>query len=84
MAACRLPGGVRSPSDMWQFLMEEKTAQGVVPAERYNIKGFYSPGGDKTGVMNVNGGYFLQEDVRQFDSEFFGIHSFEATHGETK
>lgn len=31
--------------------------------------------------MNVDGGYFLQEDVRQFDNEFFGIHSFEATHG---
>ncbi|KAI1775109.1 polyketide synthase-like protein [Hypoxylon cercidicola] len=78
--ACRLPGGVRSPSDMWQFLLEEKTAQGVVPEERYNIKGFYSPEGNKTGVMNVNGGYFLQEDVRKFDNEFFGIHSFEATH----
>ncbi|KAI8945258.1 polyketide synthase-like protein [Xylaria longipes] len=78
--ACRLPGGVRSPSDMWQFLLEEKSAQGLVPPERYNIDGFYSQEGDKAGVMNLNGGYFLQEDVRQFDNEFFGIHSLEATH----
>ncbi|KAI0877961.1 polyketide synthase-like protein [Hypoxylon argillaceum] len=78
--ACHLPGGVKSLADLWQFLLEEKSAQGLVPPERYNIKGFYSPEADKAGVMNVDGGYFLQEDVRQFDNEFFGIHSFEATH----
>ncbi|KAI0402748.1 polyketide synthase-like protein [Xylaria palmicola] len=78
--ACRLPGGVKSPADMWQFLLEERSAQGIVPPERYNIEGFYSREGDKAGVMNLNGGYFLNEDVRQFDNEFFGINSFEATH----
>ncbi|CAJ2508383.1 Uu.00g134090.m01.CDS01 [Anthostomella pinea] len=61
--ACRLPGGVRSPADMWQFLLEKKSAQGIVPLERYNIKGFYSEEGDKAGVMNVEGGYFLQDDL---------------------
>ncbi|KAI0856051.1 polyketide synthase-like protein [Xylaria cubensis] len=78
--SCRLPGGVKSASDMWQFLLEKKSAQGVVPPERYNIKGFYNREHDKAGVMNVNGGYFLAEDVRQFDNDFFGINSFEATY----
>ncbi|KAI8961149.1 putative polyketide synthase [Daldinia sp. FL1419] len=76
--ACRLPGNVRSPPDLWQFLMEKKSGQGLVPLGRYNIKGFYSSKGDKSGVMNVDGGYFLKEDVRQFDNEFFGINNFEA------
>ena len=31
--------------------------------------------------MNVDGGYFLNEDVRQFDNEFFGINNFEAVYG---
>ncbi|KAI0971896.1 polyketide synthase-like protein [Xylaria arbuscula] len=78
--SCRLPGGVKSASDMWQFMLEKKSAQGVVPPERYNIKGFYNRENDKAGVMNVNGGYFLEEDVRQFDNDFFGINSFEATY----
>ncbi len=81
IVACRLPGGVRSPADLWQFLLKKKSAQGVVPPVRYNIKGYYSQEGDKAGVMNVEGGYFLQEDVRQFDNEFFGINNFEATYG---
>ncbi|OTB17327.1 hypothetical protein K445DRAFT_348859 [Daldinia sp. EC12] len=79
--ACRLPGDVRSLSDLWQFLMEKKSGQGPVPPNRYNIKGFYSPKGDKFGVMNVDGGYFIREDVRQFDNEFFGINNYDATYG---
>ncbi|KAI0444212.1 polyketide synthase-like protein [Xylaria telfairii] len=78
--ACRLPGGVRSPTGLWKFLMDKRSSQGTIPPERYNVKGFYSPENDKAGTMNVDGGYFLQEDVRQFDSEFFGINNFEATY----
>lgn len=61
--------------------MDKKSTQSVVPTQRYNIKGYYSPEGDKAGVMNVDGGYFLQEDVRQFDNEFFGINNIEAVYG---
>ena len=28
--------------------------------------------------MNVNGGYFLDQDMRSFDNAFFGIHNLEA------
>ncbi|KAI0105879.1 putative polyketide synthase [Daldinia grandis] len=80
--ACRLPGDVRSPTELWQFLMDKKSGQGPVPPERYNIKGFYSSKGDKSGVTNVDGGYFIREDIRQFDNEFFGINNYEATYEE--
>jgi len=30
--------------------------------------------------MDADGGYFLQEDVRQFESSFFGINNMEATY----
>ncbi|GAW19306.1 hypothetical protein ANO14919_087920 [Xylariales sp. No.14919] len=79
--ACRLPGDVNSPSELWQYLLDKKCASGTVPPGRYNIGGFYSQEGDKAGLTNVNGGYFLQDDVRQFDNEFFGINNYEATHG---
>ncbi|KAI1743074.1 polyketide synthase-like protein [Xylaria scruposa] len=76
--ACRLPGEVKCPSSLWQLLLDKKSTQGGVPPDRYNINGYYSSDGQKAGVMNVNGGYFLNEDVRQFDNEFFGINNFEA------
>ncbi|KAJ2999377.1 hypothetical protein NUW58_g15 [Xylaria curta] len=78
--ACRLPGGVRSPSDLWDFLANNRSAQGPVPSDRFNIKAFYHPDGNRAGAMNADGGYFLQEDVRQFDNSFFGINNLEATY----
>ncbi|OTB12751.1 hypothetical protein K445DRAFT_65805 [Daldinia sp. EC12] len=78
--ACRLPGDIRSPSGLWDFLVKQKSAQGPVPPERYNIDGFYHPQGNRSGATNVPGGYFINEDIRQFDNAFFGINNMEATY----
>ncbi|KAI1338699.1 polyketide synthase [Xylariaceae sp. FL0016] len=65
--ACRLPG--------------DKSAQGPVPPGRYNIEGFYHPqGGNRSGSTNVPGGYFINQDIREFDNRFFGINNLEATY----
>ncbi|ETS78853.1 hypothetical protein PFICI_08706 [Pestalotiopsis fici W106-1] len=76
--ACRLPGDVRSPSDMWDFLVDKKSAQGRVPAARFNIDGFHCTNDGRPGVIAADGGYFLNEDVRLFDNDFFGINNLEA------
>ncbi|KAF5643482.1 polyketide synthase [Fusarium tjaetaba] len=78
-AACRLPGGIRSPDDLWDFMIQKKSAYGPVPADRYNIDGFYHPQSNRSGATNVPGGYFIDEDVRQFDNAFFDINNLEAT-----
>ncbi|KAL3494517.1 beta-ketoacyl synthase [Aspergillus germanicus] len=79
--ACRLPGGIRSPSDLWNLLVKEQTGQCPVPATRFNIDAFYHPHGDKRlGSMNMQSGYFIQEDIRQFDNSFFRINNIEATY----
>lgn len=64
----------------WDFMAEKKSAQGRVPKQRYNIDGFYHPDGRRSGVMNTDGGYFLDEDIRLFDNSFFGINNLEATY----
>ncbi|KAI5867520.1 polyketide synthase [Durotheca rogersii] len=66
--------------DLWDFLVRKRSAQGPVPRERFNIKAFYHPDGSRSGVMDADGGYFLQEDVRQFENSFFGINNLEATY----
>lgn len=60
--------------------MGKKSAQGLVPPERYNIGGYYHPDGNRSGSSNVSGGYFINEDLRQFDNGFFGINNLEATY----
>ena len=76
--ACRLPGGITSPSALWDFLMKKRSAQGLVPESRFNKAGFYDVNGSRAGVMDSDGGYFLQEDVRAFENSFFGINNLEA------
>ncbi|KAI0096909.1 polyketide synthase-like protein [Nemania sp. FL0031] len=76
---CRLPGSIRSASELWDFLVQKKSAQGVVPVERFNIGGFYHPDGSRrAGTIDADGGYFLDEDVREFENDFFGINNLEA------
>lgn len=76
-AGCRLPGDIASPSQLWDFLAQERCAAGPVPPSRFN-------NGAYTGELGVPatsvgpGGYFLKEDVRQFDNQFFGINNREA------
>ncbi|KAI1467743.1 polyketide synthase [Daldinia caldariorum] len=77
---CHLPGGIRSPSDLWDFLAKKQNAQSVVPSNRFNVKGFYDSDGNRAGAMNANGGYFIQEDVRLFENTFFGINNMEAAY----
>ena len=79
--ACHLPGSIRSPSALWKFLTEQKSAQGRVPPERFNIDGFYRKDAkNRAGVVQADGGYFLDEDIRHFDNQFFGINNLEAMH----
>lgn len=79
--ACRLPGDVDSPSSLWKLLEEERSGQCDVPESRFNIDAFYEPGSSEVpGGMNMKGGYFIKEDIREFDNEFFGILNAEATY----
>ncbi|RYP33985.1 hypothetical protein DL767_004506 [Monosporascus sp. MG133] len=79
--ACRLPGGASSAPDLWRMLYERQSGQGKFPKSRFNVDGFHHPkGGDRSGSVSMTGGYFIQEDIRAFDNEFFGINNLEATY----
>ncbi|KAJ6036767.1 polyketide synthase [Penicillium herquei] len=74
---CRLPGDIASPSQLWDFLIQERSAAGPVPSSRFNNDA-YTGGKDEPATTVGPGGYFLREDIRQFDNQFFGINNREA------
>jgi acyl transferase domain-containing protein len=77
---CRLPGEVKSPSNLWDLLLAMKSGHSLIPAARWNIDAFYHPNGnEKIGTMSMNSGYFIHEDLRDFENSFFGINNIEAT-----
>ncbi|KAF3904083.1 hypothetical protein ABW20_dc0102273 [Dactylellina cionopaga] len=76
--ACRLPGDASSGSKFWELLVNDQSGQCDFPPNRLNGKGFYKSKGDLAGSFNMTGGYFIHDDIRAFENEFFGINNLEA------
>ncbi|WP_299537456.1 type I polyketide synthase [uncultured Streptomyces sp.] len=74
--ACTLPGGVRSPEDLWRLLMEGGDAITPFPDDRGWGEGGL-PGADGGESLRAAQGGFLH-DAGLFDPAFFGINPREA------
>lgn len=75
---CRFPGGVSSPSTLWDLLEKPRDVCREIPPSRFDITGFYHPDGSHHGTTNVRSAYLLQQDTRVFDAGFFNISPIEA------
>jgi acyl transferase domain-containing protein/NADPH:quinone reductase-like Zn-dependent oxidoreductase/acyl carrier protein len=73
--ACRLPGGVRSPEDLWDLVSEGRDAIAPIPADRGWLQ--HEQAGDARVRTAAEGGFI--DDVAAFDPAFFGISPREAT-----
>ncbi|WP_037833166.1 acyl carrier protein, partial [Streptomyces sp. NRRL S-1831] len=76
--ACRYPGGVSSPEDLWQLVTQETDAITEFPRARgWDTERIYDPRPGVSGKTYTREGGFLDEPGH-FDAEFFGISPNEA------
>ncbi|TXL83552.1 type I polyketide synthase, partial [Streptomyces sp. IB2014 016-6] len=76
--ACQLPGGVRSPEDLWKLLADGSDAMSEFPTDRgWDFTRLHAPEQDGPGTSYVRHGGFLP-DAAHFDAGFFGISPREA------
>ena len=70
--ALHLPAGLKTPQQLWDFLLAGCDARSRIPSSRYNVAAFHDPTG-KHGTVMTEYGYFLDEDIGALDTSFFSM-----------
>jgi acyl transferase domain-containing protein len=76
-SACRLPGKASSPSKLWELMLKPKDLIKEVPRDRFYWESIYRQDG-LHGASKTKNAYWLDENIRLFDTHFFGINPAEA------
>lgn len=77
-SGCRFAGDATSPRKLWSLLSRPTDLSRPVPADRFAGSAFHHRDGEYHGTTNSPRAYWLDQDHRAFDAQFFNITPKEA------
>jgi acyl transferase domain-containing protein len=79
MTGCRWPGGIRTPSQLWDFILQKKSAYQDFSDAQFSPSSFLHSNPQRPGSIQSRGAHLLTDDPKLFDHAFFGISGTEVT-----
>lgn len=76
--ACRLPGDINKPQDLWEHVSKGRSSAQDVPQSRFHANSFLSSDPSRPGLPAIARGHFIDRDVQAFDHRFFDISKADA------
>jgi acyl transferase domain-containing protein/acyl carrier protein len=74
---CKLPGGIRTPAELWTKLLAGADLISETPPDRWNIDSYFHPNRNVPGRTYAKWGGYVTE-AAEFDAAFFGLTPREA------
>jgi acyl transferase domain-containing protein len=75
--ACRFAGGVDTPEELWQMLLDGRDGVSEFPTDRgWDVEALYDPDGGPGRTITRRGAFL--HDAAEFDADLFGISPREA------
>ncbi|CAN9258147.1 unnamed protein product [Alternaria alternata] len=71
--SCKFGGAASNLDGLWHTLANGESCWSPIPKSRFDVSNTYHPDPLRTDSLHVKGGFFIDEDLTEFDAPFFNL-----------
>ncbi|KAG9190441.1 hypothetical protein G6011_08529 [Alternaria panax] len=71
--SCKFGGAAANLDGLWRTLSQGESCWSPIPKSRFDVTNTYHPDPLRTDSLHVKGGFFIEEDLTEFDAPFFNL-----------